>query len=91
MRFFARSLVALASAVVVSAPIASASAQSACTDCRPTVSTTYRYKTVYKVTTSTRYRDVTKTRYVKPARSYRPAADRHDRWFRDWHCPFTRR
>jgi hypothetical protein len=50
MRLFARGLVALASTVAVGAPIASAPAQSACVNCGPTVTTTYRYKTVYKVT-----------------------------------------
>ncbi len=91
MRLFARGLVVLAGAVAVGAPIASASAQSACTNCGPTVTTTYRYKTVYKVTNSTQYRDVTRVRYVKPAPSTRTTTDRHDRWFRDWRCPFTRR
>ena len=85
---FARCLAALVSAVAIGAPIAPASAQNACTTCGPTVSTTYRYKTVNKVTTTTRYRDVTKIRYVKPARSFSRAADHHDRWFS---CPFTRR
>ena len=86
---FVRCLPALLSAVAIGAPLAPAAAQNACTTCGPTVSTTYRYKTVYKVTTTTQYRDITKIRYVKPARTDRTYD--HERWLRDWRCPLTRR
>ena len=54
----------LAGALAIITPVTPAAAKgesARCASCGPTSSTTYRYRTVNKVTNSTRYRDVTKT------------------------------
>lgn len=65
MKMFVRGLIGatmLAGVFAVMTPATPASAQSRnCTKCGPSVSTSYRYKTVNRVTNSTRYRDVTRT------------------------------
>jgi len=91
MKIFARGLVALAGGLALCTPLASASAQTGCSDCAPTVTTTYRYKTVYKVTYSTRYRDVTRIHVKRAKPAARATRRSHDRMFRFWRCPFTGR
>ena len=54
----------LAGALAIVTPVTPAAAQgngARCANCGPTTSTSYRYRTVNRVTNSTRYRDVTKT------------------------------
>lgn len=65
MKIFTRGIIGatlLAGAIAMITPVTPASAQGRnCTKCGPSVSTSYRYKTIRRVTNSTRYRDVNRT------------------------------